>query len=251
MKTALMAAGAAVLLAGASTPAGVGGPDAPLFEERFTDGTADLAWQTFPRFSPDLPEVVRAPDAPSGDGWAGLVTNATFGGFASLAYAGDALLADYSVEAWVRVDVTEAADGPLQGIAVRVDPEGERFYRLAARFGAEPELTLAYVGRDVNHFPVHLGRWGRNEVPGGVPLEGGWHVMGLEVAGDRISASWNGVRLPGSAIVDARIARGYVGIYTNFVGGQQPASTLVDRLVVRLARPFDTPTGLVVRLAQP
>ncbi|MBI2954335.1 MAG: hypothetical protein HYY30_08480 [Chloroflexi bacterium] len=208
-------------------------PDTILFEEHFADGELALNWQTFPFFSPDLIRPVSRFDAPDGDGWVGLVTNETFGGFASLSYAGEETLADHFVEAWVYTEVPPDQQAPIHGIAVRVDPKGNRFYRLAAQFGAEPRISLAYVGRDINNFPDYLRTWSAAEIPGGAPSSSGWHRMGLRVEGDSFWAFWDDQELPGGAITDGRIENGYFGVYDNFVGGQQVAQTLVDAITVR------------------
>src|SRR3972149_6378367 len=202
-------------------------------EEAFMAGKPQLAWRTFPGFSPDPLRAVPREDAPDGDGWVGTVTNSTFGGFASLAYAGDEGLTDYSVEAWVYIEVVPGRQGPIQGIAIRVDPNGERFYRLGAQLRAEPRLTLAYVGKDVNHFPVYLREWSAADIPGGTPKASGWHRMKLRAAGNKLWASWNDHELPGSPISDSRIRGGYFGVYANFVGGRQLAQTLVDGIVAK------------------
>jgi len=207
-------------------------PSTIIFHERFADGKSRLEWRAFPDFSPDPLRPVPRADDPDGDGWAGLVTNQTLGGFASLSYAGPEDLEDYSVEAWVFVDVVSGAQGPLQGIAIRVDPRARRFYRLAARFTTEPSLTLAYVGRDVNNFPVYLRRWKPGEIPGGVPRVSGWHRMKLRAVGAQFWAYWDGSLLPGIPVGDNRIRRGQFGVYATFVGGTQLAQTFVDDLIV-------------------
>jgi len=205
------------------------------FEEHFAGGRTHLAWHVFPGFSPDPITPLARPDAPDGDGWVGRVTNQSLGGFASLAYAGDAGLADYTLEAWIFVDVTAEERSPLQGLAVRVDPAGQRFYRLAAQFGATPRLTLAYVGRDVHNFPIYLEEWGAGDLPGGIPAQSGWQHVLLRVANEVLQVRWNGRDLPRGLIRDARIPAGYFGVYTNFVGGEQVTQTLVDAVVVRTA----------------
>lgn len=208
-----------------------------VLHETFADGRLQAAWRTFPGFSPDPLEAVRRADAPGGDGWAGLVSNRTFGGFASLSYTGTLDLDDATVEAWVYVDVVSGPQGPLQGLAVRVDPAGQRYYRLAARFNAEPSLSFAYVGRDVNNFPVILREWSPAEIPGGLPAAAGWHRMRIRAAGSQFWLWWDSVPLPGSPITDGRIPRGAVGVYATFVGGQQLAQTFVDDLIVSRETP--------------
>jgi len=42
---------------------------------------------------------------------------------------------DVALEAWIHASVTATDRGPLQGIAVRVDPHRRRFYRLAVQVG--------------------------------------------------------------------------------------------------------------------
>jgi|GEM_PF-592361 len=204
-----------------------------VYEERFTDGRLSLDWAPFPGFSPDRLEAVPDPQAPGGDSWAGRVVNAGLGGFAALPSAHRLGFRDVSVEAWIYAPVGGSDRGPLQGLAVRVDPEHGRFYRLAVQFTAPPRITLAYVGRDTANFPVYLRTWSEAEIPGGAPRQSGWHRLGLTAVGDALSASWNGQALPGSPIFDARIPRGSVGVYTNFVGGQQLAETRVDGLIIR------------------
>jgi len=204
--------------------------------ESFKDGNKQLRWETFPGFSPDQLESLSRADTPEEDGWVGRLTNKTFGGFASLAYSGDENFGNYSIEAWVYVNVVGDEQGPLNGIAIRVDPQDQRFYRLAAQFGSESKLTLAYVGKDVNNFPVYLKEWNASEIPGGPPAKSGWHKMKIRAVGKNLWAYWDGQELPGCPVSDDRIDRGYFGVYTNFVGGQQTTETLVDGIIVREER---------------
>lgn len=171
-------------------------------------------------------------DAPDGDGWAGRVTNAALGGFASLAYAGDPQLADYSVEAWVYVDAVGDQHAPLQGLAIRVDPVERRFYRLAAQFGAEAQLTLAALGRDVSDYPIYVRTWTASQIPGAIPARGGWHRIGVRAVGDQFWFSWDGQDLPGGPLRDPRIARGLLGVYATYTSGVQVAQILMDAIVI-------------------
>jgi hypothetical protein len=227
----------ALLLAGASSTASGG---ERVYEEHFTGGLLTQDWAPFPGFSPDRLEAVPEAGAPGGDGWAGRVSNAELGGFAALPYAHRLRYRDVAVEAWIFTPVSRSDRGPLQGIAVRVDPAQGRFYRLAIQFTAQPRITLAYVGRDSANFPVYLRTWTGKEIPGGPPPESGWHRLALRAEGDALWAFWDGQALPGSPIIDARIPRGSVGVYANFVGGQQIAETRVDGLIIRAGeRPGD------------
>ncbi len=200
--------------------------------EPFAGPDPRLDWLSFPRFSPDPFSTLRRSDAPNKDGWVGNVDNESLGGFAALAYSGNPDMTDYSIEAWVYTKVTSNSKGPINAIAIRVDPRGERFYRLGAHFTSEPKLTLAYVGADVNNFPVYLRQWGPEEVPGGIPKQGGWHRMKIVADGDQLSAFWDGRPLPGGPVKDTRIASGYFGIYANFVGTAEVTETLADAVVV-------------------
>lgn len=222
----------ALLLAGASSMASGG---ESVYGEHFTQGLLTLDWAPFPGFSPDRLEAVPDAGAPEGDGWAGRVSNAGLGGFAALSYAHRLRYRDVAVEAWIFTPVSGSDRGPLQGIAVRVDPARGRFYRLAVHFTARPRITTAYVGRDSANFPVYLRTWTGEEIPGGPPRESGWHRLTLRAAGDALWAFWDGQPLAGSPIFDARIPRGSVGVYANFVGSQQIAETRVDGLIIRVA----------------
>ncbi len=202
------------------------------FQEDFADGKLTLNWQTFPFFSPDLIRPISRTDAPDGDGWTGLVTDETYGGFASMSYAGAETLSDYSIEAWIYTEVNSGQVAPIHGLAVRVDPNALRFYRLGVQFGAEPKISFAYVGRDINDFPDYLRSWSAAEIPGGMPASGGWHRLGLRAEGDHFWAYWDNQELPGGPVVDGRISNGYFGIYDNFVGTEQVAQTFVDGITV-------------------
>ena len=63
--------------------------------------------------------------------------------------------------------------------------------------GAEPALSLAYVGKETNHFPEYLGRWSREEIPGGTPQSSGWQKIAIAVQNNKAQAYWNGTKLPG------------------------------------------------------
>jgi hypothetical protein len=70
--------------------------------------------------------------------------------------------------------VTRDAKGPLNGIALRIDTVSGNFYRFATQFmGAEPALSLAYVGKETNHYPNYLKCWKPAKIPGGAPQSSG------------------------------------------------------------------------------
>lgn len=204
--------------------------------ERFVSGKMSLLWNTFPTFSPDLIKPLNQPNDPNNDLWVGFVTNKALGGFASLSYAGNNALADYTMEAWVFVAVDKKSQGSIHGIAVRVDPEGLRFYRLAAQFGEESRITLAYVGADESNFPVYLRTWREDEIPGGIPKESGWHLMKLRVEGNQMWSFWDSQDLPGGPVSDDRIKMGYFGVYTNYTGAEKVVRTYVDDIQVHVKK---------------
>lgn len=206
------------------------------FREDFTGGAPQLVWVPFPGFSTDQVAAVKRNDSPDKDGWAGQVTNKSLGGFASLSYSGDQNLMDYSVESWVYVDVTPGKHGTLHGVAVRVNPDGSQFYRLAAQFGKESRITLAYVGADLSLFPDYIHEWRGDWIPGGPPTKSGWHRMRLKISGDKLTAYWDGYELPDGPFTDDRIASGFFGVYTNFTGGEEVVNTYFDGLVVKVQK---------------
>jgi len=204
-----------------------------LFSESFTDSSLNLVWLPFPGFSPNHLVPVMDPTTPEGDLWVGRQSNEQLGGFASLSYAGESRMENYVLEAWVYTVVVPEGRAPLNGIAVRVDPEKGCFYRLASHFDSERRLTLAYVGRDTQNYPAYLGSWEGDEIPGGAPGTGGWHKMAITCVGNKIWAYWDGHELSGCPISDDRIARGFFGVYANYVGGHGIVETRVDGITVR------------------
>lgn len=208
-------------------------PAPRIFRDSFSDGVPQLNWEAFPGFSPDEMQAISRDDTPENDGWVGRVTNQIFGGFASLSYAGHSELSDYLIEAWIYVTVTPNEQGSLHGLAVRVDPEEQRFYRFASQFGSERKLTIAYVGRDTNNFPIFIKEWNESDIPGGAPKRSGWHKMKIRVAGNDFWAYWDDRELPDCPVSDNRISKGYFGVYTNYTGGTNVTQTLVDEVVVK------------------
>ncbi|GAB4343129.1 MAG: hypothetical protein Kow0099_21260 [Candidatus Abyssubacteria bacterium] len=207
--------------------------EAILFSEDFRDSALNLIWLPFPGFSQNHLTPIMDPSTPEGDVWAGRQTNAQLGGFASLSYTGARHLKDYTIEAWVyTIVVPDQVRAPLNGIAVRVDPDGGRLYRLASHFDKERRLTFAYVGRDTQNYPVYLRSWEADDIPGGVPAESGWHKMAVRCIGNRFLAFWDDKELPGGPIEDDRIPEGFFGVYVNYVGGKGIVETRVDGIKV-------------------
>jgi hypothetical protein len=162
----------------------------------------------------------------------GVLDNQNAGGFAALSYADTRPLEDFYLEAWLHVQVTGEEKGSLNGIAIRVDPVNDKYYRFATHFAAEPSLSLAYVGKDSRHFPVILAEWKLAALPGGAPKRSGWHRVVIEVKDDAAEIFWNSTRLPGGPYRLDRIVSGYIGVYATYTGGRGFAETKIDGLRV-------------------
>jgi hypothetical protein len=207
--------------------------DAVLFTEDFSNSNSNLNWLPFPGFNDDTLLPILDPTTPQGDLWAGRQTNTQLGGFAAMSYAGMANLTDYTIEAWVYTTVVPVEKPPLNGLAVRVDPENQQFYRLASHFGADRRLTFAYVGSDSNNFPIFLGSWKQEDILGGLPAESSWHKMAIKCTGNRFWVYWDDQELPGCPIEDERIGHGFFGVYANYVGAKGIIETRVDAIRVK------------------
>ena len=136
----------------------------PLIRDSFITGTPELQWLPYPHFNQDTLRGTIDNTSPEGEPGVGLLDNKNAGGFAALSYPKTAPLSDFYLEAWIYVQVTHGEKGPLNGIAFRIDTVAGNFYRLATQFmGSEPVLSLAYVGKETNHFPEYLARWKGDE----------------------------------------------------------------------------------------
>jgi hypothetical protein len=160
----------------------------------------------------------------------GALTNENAGGFASLSYPVLPPVSDFTLSFYVYCPVTPAERAPLlAGIAFLIDPVQGEFYRLICDFKtADPFLNLAYVGRTTMNYPVSLMFWWPKEIPGGVPQKSGWHKMAFRVKDGKAALFWDDKPLPGGPFDTSKIERGYVGVYTNFVGGLGRAAAVVD-----------------------
>ncbi len=201
-----------------------------IYKDNFTDGEPGLNWRPYLYFNHDNLGGSTDPSAPQGVG-IGVLDNSNAGGFASLSYAVTPQVSDFYYEAQVYCNVTEGDKGPLQGIAFLIDPIDGRFYRLVCDFKTnDSHLNLAYVGQDTNNFPAYIGIWGPDQIPGGV--EAGWHSMAVEVIDGRASIYWDDVKVEDGVFV-GRISKGYVGVYTNYVGGFGDAVTKIDTITLK------------------
>jgi hypothetical protein len=203
-------------------------------QDSFTGGTPELAWRPYPYFNQDNLKGEIDPSSPEGEPGVGVLDNRNAGGFAALSYADTRPLEDFYLEAWLHVQVTEKEKGPLNGIAFRVDPVHDKYYRFAAEFAAEASLSLAYVGKDTKHFPVVVAEWKAAALAGGLPRWSGWHRVTIEVKNDAAEIFWNSIRLPGGPFPLDRVGSGHIGVYATYTGGRGIAETKIDGLRVRM-----------------
>lgn len=203
------------------------------FKENFAGGKTELKWSFFPFFNLDNLHPVIDPKAPDGDSGIGVLNNSNAGGFASLSYAVTDELTNFYFEAMVFCPVTDKPKGPLSGIAFLIDPIRGAFYRIACDFKLnDPSINLAYVALETRNYPVFLRFWNLNEIPGGIPEKSSWNKVGVRVKDGKATIFWNNKKLPGNPIHVDRIKKGFIGVYTNFVGGFGYAETRVDQITV-------------------
>jgi hypothetical protein len=201
--------------------------------DSFRNGRPELDWLPYPNFNQDNLRGTIDETSPEGDPGIGVLDNKNVGGFAALSYATTNSLSDFYLETWLYAQVTRDAKGPLNGIAFRIDTVSGNFYRFATQFlGAEPALSLAYVGKETNHYPKYFKRWKPEEIPGGAPQSSGWQKIAIAVEDSKAEIYWNGTKLPGGAFPIDRVQSGYIGVYANFVAGLGHAETKVDGLRV-------------------
>jgi len=210
-------------------------PEERIFRDNFSGGKTELRWVFYPYFNQDNLEGSKDAEAPDRDSGVGVLKNANAGGFASLSYAATGEVSNFYLEAMVYCPVTKEEKGQLSGIAFLIDPIDGNFYRYICDFKAsDPTLNIAYVGEDTDNFPVYLKFWGSNDIPGGVPKEGGWHKMALRVRNGEAAAYWDEKAMSGGMIAVDKVPRGFTGVYANYVGGFGNASTRVDNFVLKV-----------------
>jgi len=205
-----------------------------VFKDNFPKGKPELRWAPFPFFNLDNLEGEKALDAPDGDGGIGVLSNANAGGFASLSYAVTPQVENFYLEAYLYCPVTKGDKGPLVGLAFLIDPIRGNFYRIVCDFKTnDPNINIAYVGRDTRHYPVYLRFWGAKDIPGGIPKESKWHKIAIRIKSQRAIFYWNGHKLSGEPIIVDKIKKGFVGVYTNYTGGLGEASTKIDAFILK------------------
>jgi hypothetical protein len=205
---------------------------AVIIQDSFTRGTPELTWRPYPYFNHDNLKGEIDPSSPEGEPGVGVLNNGKEGGFAALSYADTHPLEDFHLETWLHVQVTEGEKGALNGVAFRIDPVHDKYYRFAAHIAAESSLSLAYVGKDTRHFPVTVAEWKLAALPGGAPKQSGWQHVVIDTKNDAAEIFWNSIRLPGGPFRLNRIGSGYIGVYATYTGGRGLAETKIDGLRV-------------------
>jgi hypothetical protein len=227
-----------------------------LYEDHFTGGAPDIAWESVWADSLGTPLTPMGTDSvpvnPSGDGWIGIVEadTASLGGL-GLAVAGSDTLTDYSMEAQVWVDVTDASF--YEGIMVRTNVDTAtgvaQGYQLVSNF--YPSFFLSRVKfRKYSSQPddIHdLAVFDNEDIPGGEPTSSGWHTFKIDAQGDLFWLYWDGMEFPNNPQVDTTgtppLLSGNFGVYIFNLGYGR---TGVDDIIVEGGGPTglgDSPGG--------
>jgi hypothetical protein len=181
-----------------------------LYEEGFTDGVAQLSWDTPWGAEADLVSVDWVDGNPAGDGFIGVLHNELSGGGVGTAYVLDNSLTDYTVEAQIYLipgssayrgligrahGNSELGDLEMYALVADLDDDRYRLRRWPGGFGMET-----------------LEEWYADDIGDLYPDEEGWYKMGMEFEGDEIRCYINDVQLPGTVINDV-IPYGGFGVY--------------------------------------
>ncbi len=200
-----------------------------LYEEHFSEGFPSLDWYPFFEAyvtNPDTMQVHADQSAPDGDGYVGYVGDDWVG----MAFAGAPDLHNYSVEAWVYLNVVSGT-GPYQGLGFRIDYANQEFFNFIADLDDSRRLRLAHIS---NFMPVTIKEWQESEIPGGLPHEDGWHLMKVTVVEDSFWCYFDGQLLPGCPYIYSEgPSQGFFGVYYFLQSGG--ASVKVDSIIVKSA----------------
>ncbi|MFZ1731304.1 MAG: T9SS type A sorting domain-containing protein [Bacteroidota bacterium] len=183
-----------------------------LFQEQFTGGQMQNEW--FPGFSGNSMDVKDWPNNPSGDGWVGMLGNHISGGNVGATHAAP-IFTDFYYEAQVYIPVNE---GVYYGLEFRVDSTSPSSgYQFIARFMpggmVTPRLRFRVRPLDNPSMPTVIKDWEAADIPGGIPIENGWHKLAVKAAGHRFWFYYDGQELPGSPIMDFSFLSGTIGGY--------------------------------------
>jgi len=209
------------------------------FTENFESGIASLNWFSAWEDSLGNPLTPMVPTNETGpsDDWIGVVSGdlETLGSL-GLALAGEATLADYSMEAQVYV---ELGGGYYNGIMVRTDTTNAKIvgYQLVANFntmfGAH-RVRFRYFSQIREEIRT-LAEINAADLPGGAPTTDGWHKMKIKAVGNQFWLYWDDQEVVGSPFTDpeAALSQGFFGVYVwDAMSGTVP-TTKVDDIIIR------------------
>ncbi len=188
-----------------------------LYEEYFSDGTADLSW-----FSPwgeeaDQVTVDWMAGNPSGDGFVGKLGNGLSGGGVGTVVVDAPELEDYRVEAQIYLT---PGDTHYRGIVGRAmgDSEGEdlRFYAFVADLSEATGMgdqrfmlrTYAFGG-----MPDNIQVWEIGDLGDLYPDEAGWYKLSMEFDGNQVHCYIDDEELTDSPVTDGSYSDGGFGVY--------------------------------------
>ena len=181
-----------------------------LFQERFSNGTAENVWLAgFNGTALEPFQTALAPD----DGWVGRLLNRASGGNVAQSSAENKNFSDFTYEATIYIPVDE---GIYYGIEFRGDPAGlSSGYQFLAAFNPAGTQRMRFRARtsDNPSMPISLKDWTPAQIPGGIPTESGWHTLAVKAVGPHFTFYLDGQALPGGAIFDQTFASGTVGVY--------------------------------------
>ncbi len=210
-----------------------------LYAEYFTGGDPMLDW--FDPWTPDSTTLSTqfVTGNPSGDGWVGVVSNASSGGGVGTELSGLLSMTDYEIQAQIFCTVSPSA-GPYNGIVARWDTTGgNSYYSLRTDFDNNGRIQLRW-------FPGLSGQgdsiaaWSGGQIPGGVPAQSSWHNLALKVEGNQLWAYYDNTLLAGCPITDSHLTNGAFGVYLfNFLATDQMLFDDVLVLGQAGAQPFD------------
>ena len=215
-----------------------------VYSEHFTNGTASLNWFSAWDDSLGNPLTPMVPTNETGpsDDWIGVVTGdlETLGSLGA-ALAGDATLANYSMEAQVYI---ELSGGYYNGIMVRVDTTNKKVvgYQLVANFNAQiPKVRFRYFSQNRTEIR-QIVDIAAADLPGGAPTTDGWHKMKIKAIDNQFWLYWDNQEITESPFTDPEetLSQGFFGVYVWDAISQVVPTTKVDDIIVR----DETGTGI-------
>ncbi|MBI5646495.1 MAG: T9SS type A sorting domain-containing protein [Ignavibacteriae bacterium] len=181
-----------------------------LFQERFTNGTAENEWVAGFNGTALVPyQTALAP----GDGWVGRLTNLASGGNVAQSSAASRDFSNFLYEATIYIPVDA---GTYYGIEFRVDPSGlSAGYQFVAAFNPAGTQRMRFRVRPSSNpsIPVAIKDWNASQIPGGIPTSSGWHTLAVKANGPHFFFYFDGQEMPGGLNFDQTFSSGTVGVY--------------------------------------